>query len=73
MSSLFVRVTLVPTVTVIACGPKAKLSIFGAQFATERWSVAVTRDDPTGSSSIAISTTLAIRTFPSPFCLSPYL
>jgi hypothetical protein len=51
---------------VIACGPKTKLSIFTATFAAERWSVAVTRDDPANSSSSAIVTgiiTTAIHAF----------
>jgi hypothetical protein len=56
MSSLFVQVTVVPTGTVIACGPKIKLSILIATFAVEGWSLAPTRDDPANSSSIAIIT-----------------
>jgi hypothetical protein len=45
MPSLFVQVTVVPTGTVIACGPKTKLSIFTATFAAEGWSLAATRDE----------------------------
>jgi hypothetical protein len=56
MSSLFVQVTVVPTGTVSVCGPKTKLSIFTAAFATEGWSLAVTLGDPANSSSIAIIT-----------------
>jgi hypothetical protein len=76
MSSLFVQVTVVPTGTVIACGPKTKLSTFTATFAVEGWSLAVTRDDPANSSSIAIITgitTLAIRTCFFVICLFPYI
>jgi hypothetical protein len=57
---------VVPTGTVIACGPKTKLSIFTATSAAEGWSVAVTRDDPANSSNNAIITgiiTTAIHTF----------
>src|SRR3984957_8383370 len=76
MSSLFVQGTVVPTGTVIACGPKTKLSIFTATFAAEGWALAVTRDDPANSSSVAIITgitTLAIRTLFFVICLSPYI
>jgi hypothetical protein len=77
MSSLFVQVTVVPTGTVIACGPKTKLSIFTATtFVAEGWLLAVTRDDPANSSSIAIITgiaTPAIRTFFFVICLFPYI
>ena len=55
-------------------GPKTKLSIFTATFAAEGWSLAVTRDDPATSSSIAIIagiTTPAIRTFFFVICLFP--
>src|ERR1700740_1527961 len=76
MSSLFVQVTVVPTGTVIDCGPKTKLSIFTGAFAAQGGSVAVTRDDPATSSSIAITTgitTPAIHTFFFVICLSLYI
>jgi hypothetical protein len=76
MSSLFVQVTVVPTGTVIACGPKTKLSIFTATFAAEGWSLAAARDDPANNSSIAIITgitTPAIRTFFVVICRFPYI
>jgi hypothetical protein len=56
MSSLLVHVTVAPTGTVIACGPKTKLSIFTSAFAAEGWSLAVTVVDPATSSTIAIIT-----------------
>jgi hypothetical protein len=64
------------TGTVIACGAKTKLSIFTAAFAAEGWSLAVRRDDPATSSSIAIITgitTSAIRTFFRHLSVSLYL
>jgi hypothetical protein len=76
MSSLFVQVTVVPTGTVIACGPKTKLSIFTATFAAEGWSLAAARGDPANNSNIAIITgitTPAIRTFFVVICLFPYI
>jgi hypothetical protein len=58
MSSLFVQVTVVPTGTVIVCGPKTKLSIFTAAFAAVGWSFAVTLGDP-ANNSIAITSGVA--------------
>jgi len=54
-----VQVTVVPTGTVIVCGPKTKLSIFTATFAAEGWSFALTLGDPANSSSMAITTGVA--------------
>jgi H2-forming N5,N10-methylenetetrahydromethanopterin dehydrogenase-like enzyme len=64
-----------PTGTVIACGPKTKLSIFAATSAAKGWSVAVTRDDPANSSSAIIIglITTAIHTFFFVNCLFPFL
>src|ERR1700688_1033723 len=59
MSSLFVQVTVVPMGTVIACGPKTKLSIFTATFAAEGWSFALTLGEAANSSSSAIITGIA--------------
>jgi hypothetical protein len=59
MSSAFVQVTVVPTGTVIVCGPKTKLSIFTVAFAAESWSFALTLGDTANSSSIPISTGIA--------------
>jgi hypothetical protein len=55
MSSTFVQVTVVPTGTVIVCGPKTKLSIFTAAAGAEGSAFAVTRED-NANSMIAIST-----------------
>jgi hypothetical protein len=56
MSSLFVQVTVVPTGTVIVCGPKTKLSIFTAARPAAAWSFAETFRDPANNSSIPIIT-----------------
>jgi hypothetical protein len=59
MSSAFVQVTVVPTGTVIVCGPKTKLSIFTAAFAAEGSSFALTLGEPANSITIAITAGVA--------------
>ena len=74
MSSLFVHVTVVPTGTVIVCGPKTKLSIFTAAPAAEAWSLALTLREPANNTSTAINTGVAVPVIHKVFlviCLLP--